>query len=217
MKTLLPWIIVIGLSAGLGAMYVTGQRKQTELTKAQTDAQAAQSLRAELDDARSRAKSQEDELVALRKDKEDLLRLRNQVRQLQSENQQLSKDALTARTESQRAQAQATEAAKSGAQQVQQLQNENQQLRTTAVQSLQTVQRNACINNLRQLEGAKQQWALQNSKPVGSVPSPEDLAPYLNNNIPSCPAGGGQYTFNGVGQEATCSIGGHVLPKPAAQ
>ncbi len=216
MKILLPWLVVLVLAAGMAATYVTGQKKEAELTKVHSDAQTAEStLRTELEETKSRIKLQADELAALRQDKEDLLRLRNQVRQLQQENQQLTKQTETARTDAERTQAQLSQATQARAQQLQQLQSENQQLRTSAAQSQQISQRNACINNLRQLDGAKQQWALENSKTASAVPTPQDLMPYLNNTLPSCPAGG-QYALNAVGQEPTCSIPGHALPKAPA-
>ena len=215
MKTLLPWLLVLGLSAGLAAVYVADQKKAGDLVKAQADAEALPKLRAELDDANSQIKVQQEELAGMQKDKEDLLRLRNQVRQLQQENQQLTKQTETARTEAERAQVQASQVAQSGAQQLQQLQTENQQLRSITLQNIQNTQRNGCINILRQLDGAKQQWALENSKTAGAVPTQQDLAPYLNNTVPSCPAGG-QYTLNAVGQPPTCSIPGHVLPRAPA-
>ena len=74
-----------------------------------------------------------------------------------------------------------------------------------------TSQANACINNLRQLDAAKHQWALENGKTADAAPNPQDLAPYLKDNVlPLCPAGG-LYTLGAVSQPVTCSIPGHTL------
>jgi hypothetical protein len=70
----------------------------------------------------------------------------------------------------------------------------------------------ACVNQLRQLDGAKQQWALENRKTTADVPTERDLAPYLKNGIPKCPAGG-TYALNAVSAAPTCNIAGHSLSK----
>ena len=107
--------------------------------------------------------------------------------------------------------------------QLEQFANENQRARAAAqaAQAAQQVrsdvqiaaaQRNTCINNLRQIDAAKQQWALENNKTADSVPSLQDIVPYLPGGIfPACPAGG-LYSINAVGEPPTCSVPGHVLP-----
>jgi len=73
-----------------------------------------------------------------------------------------------------------------------------------------TAQMNGCINNLRQIDAAKQHWALEYKKMPTDVPTESDLAPYLKNGMPKCPAGG-EYTINPAGEPPTCSIPTHVM------
>ena len=73
----------------------------------------------------------------------------------------------------------------------------------------------ACINNLRQIEGAKRGWSLEYKKAVGDIVTTVDLAPYLGRTgeFPVCPARG-IYTIGCVGgDQPTCSVRDHVLPK----
>jgi DNA repair exonuclease SbcCD ATPase subunit len=213
-QTLLPWICVLGLTAGAAVLFVSGQKKEAELTRLRQESQNVQDLQTKLDEAQGQVKAKEEELAGLRKDKEDLLRLRSEVRKLQESGQQLAKQAAAAQADAEQAKARIAQTAQAGAQQMQQLQTENQQLRTVAVQGVRNVQRDtaACINNLRQLDGAKQQWALEHNKTAEAVPTALDIAPYLNNTLPACPAGG-TYTINAVNLVPTCSVPGHELPR----
>jgi predicted nuclease with TOPRIM domain len=153
-------------------------------------------VRAELEQARAAAAAQEEELNRLRKDNAELLRLRNEVRQLRDEKQQFSRQAQTAQVQAAQAQAQ-----------VQAVQTQAQQ----AAQALAAQQQvNACLNNLRLLQAAKQQWALENKKNADATPSATELSPYLKGGIPKCPAGGA-YAFNAVGVLPSCNIPGHAL------
>ena len=78
------------------------------------------------------------------------------------------------------------------------------------VKARETAQRSACINNLRQIDAAKSEWALENNKTNGVVPTEADLAQYIRNGMPKCPAGG-TYTIGPIGEKPTCSLPGHVL------
>jgi hypothetical protein len=70
-----------------------------------------------------------------------------------------------------------------------------------------------CVNNLRVIQAAKQTWALENKKAPISVPTAQDLAPYLPGNaFPVCPDGG-TYVINAVSVPPTCTIPNHVLPR----
>jgi phage shock protein A len=170
----------------------------------------------------------------LRKDNEDLLRLRNEVRQLRDAQKdaqkQLSQQAQSAQTEIQRAQAQIQAAQAQAAQaqaQAQAVQAHAQALGTNAAQVLtpeqqafaaryglnpqSVAQANACINNLRQIDAAIQQWALENRKTENTVPTAQDIAAYLRGGaLSKCPAGG-TYTLNAVSAHPTCSIPGHAV------
>ncbi len=72
-----------------------------------------------------------------------------------------------------------------------------------------------CINHLRQIEIAKKQWALDKNKQSSDTPEMSDLESYIGGKDAAeklvCP-GGGTYTVGSVGEKATCSMAGHVLP-----
>ena len=207
-----PWICVLGLSAGLAAVAVSNASKNTELAKLREVSQEAEQLRTDLDAAKTQSKAQLDEIAGLRNDKQELLKLRNEIGKLRDERQQLAKQLQTAQTQAERGVAQLA-AARAEAQAAQRLQAENQQLRSTVTQSLQITQLNACINNLRMIDGAKQQWALENGKTADAIATAADVARYLKDNkLPTCPAGG-TYTINAVNRPPTCSVPGHVLPQ----
>jgi hypothetical protein len=208
MKTLLPWLCVVGLVIGLGWVYSAGQKKDAELATLREESQQLQKLRADLEEAKgSHTQAASDELTRLRKDNEDVLRLRNEVRQLRNEKQQLATQVQTAQAQAQGAQAQV------------------QALRAPPAptpapgqpgipaQTPEQQQAAVCINNLRLIDGAKQQWALEKQKPAGALLIAADLAPYLKTPaLPACPAGG-IYTLNPVGISPLCNIPGHALPK----
>ena len=217
MKTLLPWILVAGLGASLGAVFISGQSKDAELTKLREQSQQAQAEHTELEEARNAAKVLTDQIAGLQKDREELMRLRNEVGQLRAESQKLSNQAQSAQLEAERARTQITQAAQANAQQLQAMQARNQEIamRFAQTQTDQALSQsvNACINNLRQLDGAKQQWALEHNKTGSAVPTPQDVAVYLKDNtLPTCPAGG-TYTLNAVDTPPTCTIPAHALPK----
>lgn len=80
------------------------------------------------------------------------------------------------------------------------------------VQARTTSRTNACINNLRLIEAAKEQWALANNAADTAATTNANVTPYLKGGVmPTCP-GGGTYTTQNVGTNATCSVGGtHTL------
>jgi uncharacterized protein (DUF3084 family) len=206
MKTILPWLIAVLALGGAFFFYNSNQSKSAEVAKLQAEVQQLDSLRSELTELKTQQVAPA-ELAQLRKDKEDLLRLRNEVGKLRSESQQLAKQAQSAQTALAAVQQQQVQT-------LQQLQTENQQLRGAAQQAQQIDLLNACINQLRQLDGAKQQWALENTKAADAVPTAQEIAPYLRDQVlPACPAAG-KYTLNAVSVAPTCSIAGHALPQP---
>ena len=83
-----------------------------------------------------------------------------------------------------------------------------------------TAQKNACINNLRQIDGAKEQWALETKQKTGATVGAEQetaINAYIKGGAPTCPGGGGAYTYGNVDAKPTCTLdevaeGGHVLP-----
>ena len=196
-------MLVVALGIAAFALYSSNQKQSAELAQLRQASEEAQKAQASADIKSSPAATVE-EIAQLRKDHEDVLRLRNEVRTLRDEKQQLAR------------QAQAAQAATANSQQQEQLQKltlENQQLKVQSQVMQQRDQQAACINNLRQIEGAKQQFALEAQKQPGTLVSTEDLAPYFPNKaIPACP-GGGVYTLNQIGLNPICNIPGHVLPK----
>ncbi len=225
MKTFLPWLIAL-LALGSAYFFHASQRsKSAELAELKQGLVELDRLRAENEELKA-GRVSSDELNRLRKNTEDLLRLRNEVRQLRDDKQQLSQQASAAQAQAEQARAQ-TQAAQA---QAQAIQAQAQALATNgalspevlhAQQSFQQryglamtpeqAQVNACLNQLRQLDGAKQQWALEKQKPVGTQPTWEDVAAYLKDGVlPACPAGG-SHTLNAVGIAPTCSLPGHAL------
>jgi hypothetical protein len=202
MKTLLPWLCAVVLAVGVAIEYSANRKQAADLARVRED---NDKLRAAAEAAKAQPSGNgNDELIQLRKDHEDLLRLRNEVRLLRDEKQQLTKQAQAAAAAPQHAQS---------PQQLQQLQAENQQLRLQSQFILATNQLNACISNLRQIESAKQQWGTANGRPNGSLVSPQDLTPYFGTKtMPICP-GGGVYTLTPIGLNPICNIAGHQIPK----
>ncbi len=202
----LPWLFVVALAIATGLLYNANQQQAAELAALRSASQELEQLRtSQADTNQSQAQVASDELTRLREENKDVLRLRNEIRQMREQNQQLSRQAETAQAQVQSVQAQAEATRNNAAQalaQAQQLQNSS---RTQA-------QINACINNLRQIDGAIQQWALENRQPATVRVTPADVVRYLGGVMPVCPAGG-VYTLNTVSTPPTCSVPGHVLPK----
>ncbi|HRT56012.1 MAG TPA: hypothetical protein P5038_05240 [Candidatus Paceibacterota bacterium] len=224
----LRWF-VLGLLAAVGGwLYLSNQQLARELAALRAENQQLQQARAAAEEAAASAtQAQSDELERLRRDNQELLKLRNEVRLLREDKQTLTRQVQTVQAQAQDAQAQVQNAQA----QLQALQapaagtaTAPPQVRGLFTQAQLTVlqQRGvtmdanaammACLNNLRSLDGAIQQWALQNQKPPGTVVTLNDLAPYLRNQTPACPAGG-TYNLNTVGTKPACTLPGHVLPQ----
>lgn len=220
LKSLLPWLCVLGLLIGLVWMYAANQKKEAELALLREDSQQLQKLRTELEEAKTtRTQADSAELARLRKDNEDVLRLRNEVRQLRGEKQQLATQVQTAQAQAQGAQAQIQELRAIPAPGAAPGQPTSAAAAAFAARAAQPppnaeqANATACINNLRLIDGAKQQWALEKQKGAGALLTAADLAPYMRSNtVPVCPAGG-VYTLNPVGIMPICNIPGHAVPK----
>ncbi len=210
---IVPWLLVAGSLGGLAVVYSGSQKKDAELTTLRADSEQLQKVRAELDDLKTnQTQNASDELTRLRRDHDELLRLRNRVQELQRQAQQAQSQMQAAQNQAQSAQAQmqaqaAAAATKAAPQPV------------PGVPGLppgvtpEQANATACINNLRQIDAAKQQWALQNGKPAGSLMTSADIAAFLpNNTVPSCPAGG-IYTINPAGLAPLCTVPGHAITK----
>lgn len=206
MKTVLPWIVAIACAAGAGALYFSKASTEAALAKAQEQAQQSASLQTQLDEAQKQVASLNDQITSMQKDNQDLLRLRNQVRQLTDEKQQLAKQLETAQSQAEQSQAEVQRVRASTSASAQAIAEQ----RIMQMKQEQATVSN-CINNLRQIQGAKQRWAADQHRSPDSVPTPPDLAPYFPNGmLPQCP-GGGSYTLNAVNALPTCSLPGHVL------
>jgi hypothetical protein len=179
-----------------GMLFVAGCNNQDAELAAQHQKEL-EAVRAELEQAKTSAAAQENELARLRKDNLELLRLRNEIRQMRDDKKLLTQQAQAAQAKAQQAQAK-----------VQAVQSEAQQAAQVLATQQQTL---TCINNLRQLDVAKRQWALANNKAANAVPQPNEIVAYLKGGFPRCPLSGG-YTLNAVGAAPTCTIPGHALP-----
>jgi len=206
LKSLLPWVVVLGLLIGLGWLYAMSQKQEVELTMLREDSQQLQKLRGEIEEASTtRAKAES----------EELRRLRNEVNQLRTEKQQLAAQVQKAQAQAQGAQAQVEALRTIPGQPA--LPGQPAVAAPTATvrpgptpSNPEQAQAAACVNNLRLIDGAEQQWALEKQKPAGALLTSADLAPYLKSNaVPVCPAGG-VYTLNPVGVMPICNIPGHA-------
>lgn len=84
------------------------------------------------------------------------------------------------------------------------------------VQARATSRANVCINNLRLIAAAKDQAGIELGLGETSVPTTDQLSPYLRNaqllnGLPKEPQSG-TYTVGALSQDPTCSVGGtHAL------
>jgi hypothetical protein len=197
MKYAIPWVLVVILFGGIYFLYSTGVQKEAELARLQQNPELA-ALRAE-NERLKQAPDANVELLRLRKEVEELPRLRSEVGQLRAENQRLT-------AELQKAQGQ-------HAQTQQQMAAENQSLRAQALAAQAQARATTCGDNLLEIASAKQRWATEKGQTPNAFPTLADIAPYLPNHaLPVCP-GGGTYTINSMSSPPTCSVAGHSLPK----
>jgi hypothetical protein len=220
MKTLLPWLVAV-LALGSGwFLYKSGQSKSDEISTLQEQVAEVETLRTELE-ALKHEQVPPEELERLRENSRELLRLRNEIGQLRRQKTTMEQEAQRALANAEQAQAQAQAA------QSELLALNQQQAQEQAASAALTLDQQifaarygltdqgvqlalACINQLRQIQGAKEQWALENGQPATVTPTSEQIAPFLKDGIPACPAGG-TYTLRSVGEAPTCNQTGHVL------
>jgi hypothetical protein len=218
LKSLLPWLCVLASLLGLAWLYATSQKKDQELAALREESQQLQQLRAEVEEAKTNStQTASDEVARLRKENEDVLRLRNEVSQLRKDKQQLSVQLQSAQSQVQGAQAQMqamrVNPAPPGApgQPIPAGQPVPGGRPGAAPVSPEQANLTACINNLRQIDGAKQQWALEHQKAGSALMTQADLLPYFKGNaMPACPAGG-VYSLNPVSVPPICNIPGHTV------
>jgi competence protein ComGC len=84
------------------------------------------------------------------------------------------------------------------------------------IPSRNVVSQNSCFNNLRMIDSAKESWAFANQKTNGDEVVTSEVNQYMRGNTgPRCP-NGGQYSYNAVGVNPTCTVTnlvGHSLGK----
>src|SRR3974390_2343610 len=99
LNIVLPWLVAAGAISGFAWLHSGYREQQAQIAKLQAESQELQTLRGDEEARKTQVTADADELVRLRKDNEDLLRLRNEVRQLREEKTKLAKDAQTAQTQ----------------------------------------------------------------------------------------------------------------------
>lgn len=208
MKTILPWLCALALLGAAAFFFSENRKLSTEVAALRAESAQAQALHAEVEQLKtSGTPEQAAEIAQLRKGNEELLRLRNEVRQLKDGNKVLAKQAQSEQARALAAQSQVATLSTN----LQAVQYQSQLATAQATAAAAQNQLIACINNLRHIDGAKQQWALENRKDANALPVETDLAPYLKDGVPKCPAGG-VYALNTVGVIPTCTLPGHILP-----
>ena len=82
--------------------------------------------------------------------------------------------------------------------------------------------RNVCIDNIRQIDSAKSQWSIEHYAPDQTIPTPEDLDPYIRGGtakiycpIDSTKSFANSYNVNELGIIPTCRLAPttHVAPQ----
>lgn len=234
LNSVLLGVLIAGLTLAVLAQYLANNKLQSEAAQLRRDSEELQGLRAAQDtNDVGKGLVSGTELARLRKDSEDVLRLRNEVNQLRQERQELSRQLQAAQGQAQAAQAQVqTLSQKSASPPVAGTFPGGMPPGVVAGTNMtpaaldqfraryglppanpEQAKIAACINNLRMIDAAKQRWALENRKPQYTYVTAADIAPHLvSNTIPVCPAGG-VYAIGTVGVSPTCSIPGHTLAK----
>ena len=202
-KNSIPWILALVILAAAGSLFVSGKNKEIELVRLRSENSELPALRTAAEEAQKAALNSEQPLNT--KEREELIRLRNEVGQLRRDKLQMM---------AQLKKIQQTQEELLTRQQAQQnlLQQQNQQIAQQAAKTPADEARNACLNNLRQIDGAKQQWALENKQPSDAIVVSQQVTAYFKEEaLPRCPSGG-TYTLKNINQLPTCSSPGHVLP-----
>jgi uncharacterized protein (DUF3084 family) len=229
-QSILITVVGLALAASAGTLLVVNRNQSAEVAQLRKQVQDLEAVQTQAEEtARNRSEAETQEVAKLRKDREELLRLRGEVGRLRQEQGQLNQQVQSARAQVEGAQAQiqalrtnavqtqlaapaqALPAGSEGGPSSPQAQLALQQRYGLALTPEQTSLA-TCVNNLRQIDGAKQQWALEHQKGANDAVIALYITPYIKGNaLPVCPSGGA-YTLNSVGQLPTCTIPGHALP-----
>ncbi len=235
-KKLLPWICAAILLLVAFVVYSSSQKQGAELAQVRQEYADYQKQHPAEESKPAEGQEASEELTQLRKEHNDLLRLRGEVTQLRQQVKDLTQQLANARNQAQTAASrlggpvtgEGGTAPKSfqptnfagGAPQTPEQQKIEAAFRAryglpgqTNTGTPEQIEAATCMNNLRMIAGAKQQWALEHNRPNGGLVGAPEISTYLpGNNVPVCP-GGGAYTINPVGINPICSIPSHVLPK----
>jgi TolA-binding protein len=201
-NVILPWLLALGLGAFAASVYVKSTAKDSEIQKLKQQNTELEPLRTEVEELRTRATLQEDQVTVSRKDKEELIKLRGEVGTLRDQAKRLSQDITAAQRQTAMAKAETAQATVPAA--------SNAPATAAPAATTPPSTSDPCINNLRQIQGAKIKWSQETQKSAESTPTFADIAPYLNNTIPACPSNG-VYTLNIVRLPPTCSQPGHQM------
>ncbi len=207
-KNLFPGICLLLLIISEFFLISINAQKSAALAHLKAARQQIADLQSQLDNATNSATSAVGmELARLRADNQDLPRLRQQIQDLQGENNKLSQELGKTQDSARQQQEQLAEVEAANEQAA-----ADQQAQAQAIEQEAARERTTCIANLRLIYLAKQAWALDKNKTDTDTPTEQDLLPYLKGGVfPVCPAGG-TYTIGPVSQLPACSIPGHVLP-----
>lgn len=205
----LSWVLVVVFLASTAFFFTTAKRHETELAKLRQEKMESSQAQS-ISQQPAQVESQTDDSSLSSKEREELVRLRNEVGQLRRDKQLLTGQVQQVERKIEQL-SQTQQAQQQRERELQQLQNQNQQLAQQNQEQQTNQDRNECINNLRQIDGAIQQWALENSQAANSPVTLDQLAPYFKNSTaPVCPSGG-VYSVTTVSAEPSCSIPGHTL------
>ena len=185
-KTWVVWLVVVVFLVSEIMLFSASRQKDTALVSLHAEQERAAQLQAKVDELQnSNSSSQAAEIARLRADNLDLPRLRNQVTQLQAQNQKLSQQLHVTLSAAQQQQAH-----------LEQVAAENQQVRQFDAAKQQWA-----------LEHNKTADALPTEQDIAPY-----IKLDANGYLPKCPSGG-TYTLNAVGELPSCSVPGHVLPQ----
>ena len=198
---ILPWLLVVVFGVSAAAMFFKLQGRDVELATLRSQLATAQASPVSADQQGD--PNDINEIERLRKENQEVFKLRNEVAKLQKQKQQLAQE-LQARAN---APAPTFEQTSNQEVAVTDLPTEPEDPQT----QLQREHANQCLQNMNAIEEAKTMWAVANNKQAGEAVTLADITTALpNNTLPICPDGG-TYTLNQVGVPVTCSISGHSL------
>ena len=199
----IPWILVLLLGGGVYFFHSKAKEEEGEVASLREEIEHLESKVAELEEARNSAINA-DEYERLRKQADEVYKLRGEISQLRRENQQF---ALKAQQQPQPI-AQAVVHDPFFDEDFPEASLSEQELAQLRIQRQHAT---VCVEHLKNLEEAKTKWATSNNKNGGEqVLANEVLAYVPNQTMPLCPSGG-TYTFNEIGIPASCSVEGHSL------